>query len=94
MQIIGTLFLLMCFLFLAVIFGVVVFAMYLKSKMSVFKDVQTENEAYHNEPYVDADFYSIGHENEMPADFTGADDDIIDTSYRVLSDDADEKQAD
>ena len=87
MQIIGTIFFFMCFLFLAVIFGVVVFAIYLKNKMTVFMDVQMENEAYHKEPYVDADFYSVGHENPMPDSFTVTADDIVDTTYRVIQSD-------
>ena len=93
MQFLGTLFFLFCFFFIAIIFGVVVFAVYLKNKMTVFKDVQMEDEAYHNEPYVDADFYSIGHENPMPESFNVTADDIIDTTYRVIQSDEDDAEA-
>ena len=87
MQVIGAIFFFICLSFFIVIFGVVVFAVYLKNKMTVFKEVQAENEAYHNEPYVDADFYSIGHESPTPESFTVTADEVIDTTYRVISSD-------
>ena len=89
MQVIGAIFFFICLSFIIVIFGVILFAVYLKNKMTVFKDVQLENEAYHNEPYVDADFYSIGHENPMPDSFTVTADEVIDTTYRVIQEDED-----
>ncbi len=95
MQVIGAIFFFICLSFFIVIFGVVIFAIYLKNKMTVFKQVQNENESYHNEPYVDADFYTIGHEDPMPESFTVTADDIIDTTYRIIeSDDTDESHAD
>ena len=93
MQVIGAIFFFICLSFVIVIFGVVVFAMYLKNKMTVFKEVQMENEAYHNEPYVDADFYSIGHETPAAENFTPATEDVIDTTYRVLPSGAEEAES-
>ena len=78
MSVIGAIFFFICLSFMIVIFGVVVFAIYLKNKMTVFKEVQMENASYHHEPYKDADFYSIGQEeNAEPVE-------IVDADYRVL----------
>ena len=89
MNVIAAILFFICFSFIIVIFGVVVLALFLKSKMTIFKQVQTENESYHNEPYVDADFYSIGHDEPMPESFTVTAGEIIDTTYRVIESDED-----
>ena len=77
MQVIGTLFFFICISFIIMIFAVILLAVYLKNKMAVFKEVQAENESYHHEPYKDADFYSIGHDEVEPVE-------IVDAEYRVL----------
>ena len=51
MNVIGTILSLICFSFLIVIFALMIFATYLKSRMDVFDQVQAEDEAYHEEPY-------------------------------------------
>ncbi len=85
MDVIGTIFFFICLSFLIVIFGVVIFAMYLKSKMTVFKDVRKEEEDYNREPYVDADFYTIGHETPIETVEPVAPVEIIDATYEVVS---------
>ncbi len=83
MQVIGAILFFICLSFLIVIFGVVLFAIYLKNKMPIFKEIQQENAAYHPDPYKDADFYSIGHEEpSTPVE-------IVDAEYRVLPSDDD-----
>ncbi len=78
MSVIGAILSFICLSFLIVVFGVILLALYLKRKMTVFKDVQMENEAYHHEPYKDADFYSIGRDEDAePVE-------IVDADYRVL----------
>lgn len=81
MGVIGTIFFFICLSFVIVIFGAVLFAVYLKNKMVVFKEVQKEEEIYNQEPYMDADFYSIG--REAPSETIDADE-IIDTTYEVV----------
>ena len=81
MSVIGTIFFFICLSFVIVIFGVVLFAVYLKNKMVVFKEVQKEEESYNQEPYVDADFYSIGRDTSSE---TVDVDEIIDTTYEVV----------
>jgi len=81
MGVVGTLFFFICLSFMIVIFGVVLFAVYLKDKMVVFKEVRKEEEAYNQEPYMDADFYSIG--RDAPSETIDADE-IIDTTYEVV----------
>ncbi len=79
MNVIGVIFFFICLSFLIVIFAAIVFAIYLKTRMAVFKEVQAENEAYHHEPYKDADFDAIGRDEDAdPAE-------IVDADYRVLS---------
>ncbi len=77
MNVIGAILFFICLSFFIVIFGVVILALYLKHKMPVFKEVQRENEAYHREPYRDADFYAIGRDDGEPVE-------IVDAEYRVL----------
>lgn len=79
MSIIGTLLFFICLSFLVVIFGVIILALYLKSKMTVFKEVQMENESYHHEPYTDTDFHSIGQERTESVE-------IVDADYHTLPD--------
>ena len=62
MNVIGAILSLICLSFIIVIFAVLIFATYLKSRMDVFDQVQGEDEAYHNAPYVDADFYAVDEE--------------------------------
>jgi hypothetical protein len=93
MQVIGAIFFFICLSFVIVILGVVVFAIYLKNKMTVFREVQAESESYHNEPYVDADFYSIGHDDPTPESFAATADEVVDGTYRVISSDDDEDSA-
>ncbi len=77
MSVIGAIFFFICLSFIIVIFGVVVLAVYLKNKMTVFKEVQMENESYHHEPYKDVDFHTIGQERTESVE-------IVDADYRVL----------
>ena len=77
MQVIGAILFFICLSFVIVIFGVVLFAVYLKNKMTVFTEVRKEEEMYIQEPYVDADFQSIGRDDAEPVE-------IVDTEYRVL----------
>jgi hypothetical protein len=81
MQVIGAIFFFICLSFLIVLVGAILFAVYLKNKMTVFKEVRMENEAYHHEPYKDADFYSIGHDEAETVE-------IVDAEYRLLPEDA------
>ena len=62
MNVIGALLSLICISFIIVIFALMIFATYLKSRMDVFDQVQAEDEAYHEGPYVDADFYAVDEE--------------------------------
>ena len=85
MNVIGAIFFFICLSFFIVIVGAIILAVYLKNKMVVFKTIQEENEAYHHEPYVDADFYSIGQERSDPVPSAPvADEEVVDTTYRVL----------
>ena len=93
MQVIGAILFFICLSFVIVIFGVVLFAVYLKNKMTVFTEVRKEEEIYIQEPYVDADFQSIGRDEPMPESFTVTADDVIDTTYRVIQDDGDDARA-
>ncbi len=77
MNVIGAIFSFICLSFLIVVFLLIVATIYLKNRMAVFKEVQSENEAYHHEPYKDADFYSIGHEELDRSD-------IVDGEYQVV----------
>ena len=79
MNVIGVILSLICLSFLIVVFVLIVATIYLKNRMAVFKEVQSENEAYHHEPYKDADFYSIGHETPDRSE-------IVDVEYQVLED--------
>lgn len=84
MQVIAAIFFFICLSFIIVIAGLILLAMYLKRKVIVFKQVQTGSESYQNEPYVDADFHTIGHEEPAPDSLAVTDDDVIDTTYRVI----------
>ncbi len=77
MQVIGAILFFICLSFLIVIFGVIVFALYLKRKMSIFKEMEQANEAYHREIYKNVDFYSMGQDPSAPAQ-------VVDAEYRVL----------
>ncbi|HID33586.1 MAG TPA: hypothetical protein EYP25_03280 [Anaerolineae bacterium] len=77
MNVIGAIFFFICLSFIIVIFGVVVMAVYLKNKMTVFKEVQMEHESYYHEPYKDADFHAIGQERTERVE-------IVDAEYHVL----------
>ena len=77
MSVIGAILFFICLSFLIVIFGVIVLALYLKNRMVVFKEVQMEDEAYHHEVYKDADFYTIGQEQDTALE-------IEDAEYRDL----------
>ncbi len=87
MQVIGAILFFICLSFLIVIFGVIVFAIYLKRKMTIFKEMEQANQAYHQEIYKNVDFYSMGQDPSASAQ-------VVDAEYRVLPEEAEENDLD
>jgi len=49
-----------CLSFFILIVGAIALAMYLKSRMDVFKEVQADEEAFYNTPVIDAQYHTVG----------------------------------
>lgn len=60
MNVIGTLFSFICVSFFIVVIAAILLALYLKSRMDVFREVEEEEEAFNETQVIDADYYAIG----------------------------------
>jgi cell division protein FtsN len=59
MHIFSVLFSLICLSFLIVVVGAIVFALFMKQRMEVFREVQMDEIAFNNGPVVDAQYETI-----------------------------------
>jgi len=60
MNVVSAIFSFICLSFFIVIIAVILLAIYLKSRMAVFKEVQEEEEAFNNGQVIDTDYYTVG----------------------------------
>ena len=60
MDVISTLFSFICISFFIVIIAAILLALYLKSRMDVFREVEEEEDAFNESQVIDADYYAIG----------------------------------